>query len=396
MKGKIIAISLLGLFLSIASVVDSNAYEIKDYMPLQVGNTWIYTGNYQFSIPGTEVVNGATTFKFQSSPSSYGLFTNDSNGLRLYAGDGEVITPPLTLFGATFDIGDVFSASGAIGAGNSITVIHEILGFEQLSVPAYSGECLKVGVSVNLLNGADYTEEIWLAQGIGLIKVKNHNLTDEGYLWGLDNELLSYNATPALWPLEIGELIIYTRTDNSEYSWTVRLEVLEIVKLGQNEYYHLRKSNYRPGEIEDMYFRSTVDSVYYWNGTEEFLLFKTGPIGTKWTSEDTVTEITAMESVMVPYGGTFNAYVFKKNNPSENSPFWYDYFVPGFGFIKEVDYWTNNAPKIQKLIWKGKIFTQGQLDQAVLNERKKYDPSVDGIISLEEAIHALQIVSGVK
>ena len=197
MKRKTGAISLLFLFLSIAGVNDSNAYLIKDYMPIQVGNTWFYTGGYQASISGTEIVNDITTFILQQdSPSCYVLLTNDSNGLCIYAGDGGVIDPPLTLFEATFNVGDVFSASGVIGSNNSVTVTHTMLGFEQLSVPAHSGESLKVGVNVNLLNGADYTEEIWLAQHIGIIKIINHNITDEGFLWGPDdNELQGYNVT---------------------------------------------------------------------------------------------------------------------------------------------------------------------------------------------------------
>ena len=196
MKGKSRVISLLLLFF-ISIVSDSNAYEIKDYLPLQVGNTWSYTGGYQISISGTEVVNSTTTFIWESSPPpSSGLFTNDSNGLCLYAGDGKYITPAMTLIGSTFSVGDEFYASGTSDSGNSLTIIHEIIGFEQLSVTAYSGESLKVGVSVYLKEGADYTEDIWLAQGIGLIKVINYNETDEGFIWGQDNELQSYNVIP--------------------------------------------------------------------------------------------------------------------------------------------------------------------------------------------------------
>jgi hypothetical protein len=194
MKGKSRAIALV-LFLFTAMVTDSNAYEINDYMPLQVGNTWLYTGDYQISITGTEVVNGTTTFIFANSLTGYGLFAIDADGLTLYAGDGVYITPPLTLIGSTFDVGNVFTATGVLGSGESITVTHDIIGFEQLSVPAYSGESLKVGVSVVLGNGADYTEEIWVAEGIGLVKMINHNSEDEGFLWGLDNELLSYHVT---------------------------------------------------------------------------------------------------------------------------------------------------------------------------------------------------------
>jgi len=42
------------------------------------------------------------------------------------------------------------------------------------------------------------------------------------------------------------------------------------------------------------------------------------------------------------------------------------------------------------------MFTQEQLNQAVLNERRRWDINDDNKISLEEAIHALQVVSGIR
>ncbi|MFC1858787.1 hypothetical protein ACFL9U_12300 [Thermodesulfobacteriota bacterium] len=42
------------------------------------------------------------------------------------------------------------------------------------------------------------------------------------------------------------------------------------------------------------------------------------------------------------------------------------------------------------------FFTQDQLDQAILNEKEKWDINSDGNIGLEEAIRALQIISGIR
>ena len=42
------------------------------------------------------------------------------------------------------------------------------------------------------------------------------------------------------------------------------------------------------------------------------------------------------------------------------------------------------------------MFTQEQIDQAVLNEKQKWDINGDNKIGLEEAIHALQIISGTR
>ncbi|MEA3487380.1 MAG: DUF2012 domain-containing protein [Thermodesulfobacteriota bacterium] len=42
------------------------------------------------------------------------------------------------------------------------------------------------------------------------------------------------------------------------------------------------------------------------------------------------------------------------------------------------------------------MFSQEQIDQAVINERQRWDINGDNKISLEEAIHALQVVSGIR
>lgn len=44
----------------------------------------------------------------------------------------------------------------------------------------------------------------------------------------------------------------------------------------------------------------------------------------------------------------------------------------------------------------GGLYTQEQLDQAILNEIQKWDVGSDGKITLEEAIRALQVVSGIR
>ncbi|WP_300464984.1 hypothetical protein [Desulfobacula sp.] len=45
MKGKTIIILILCPCLIVIGVCDIRAHQTKDYFPLQVGNTWSYTGN---------------------------------------------------------------------------------------------------------------------------------------------------------------------------------------------------------------------------------------------------------------------------------------------------------------------------------------------------------------
>jgi hypothetical protein len=50
--------------------------------------------------------------------------------------------------------------------------------------------------------------------------------------------------------------------------------------------------------------------------------------------------------------GTFSCYVYEsysKEYDTGQTPYIYHYITPGLGMVKEVDYWTDNAPRIQEL-----------------------------------------------
>jgi len=70
-----------------------------------------------------------------------------------------------------------------------------------------------------------------------------------------------------------------------------------------------------------------------------------------------VKEIISIETVTVPFGTFDNAYVhrnfFDPDDPTQpNSPYWYEYVVPGVGLVEEVDYYwpeSMNPPTIAEL-----------------------------------------------
>ena len=165
-------------------------------------------------------------------------------------------------------------------------------------------------------------------------------------------------STPAfaelLLPLESGIVYEYSNSDNSGANWTTQIEVLEEVTLGSRKYYHIRARDFNQGDISDFNLRTTETEVYGWTGDGEELVFQIAPVGTKWSyidwdDDDIVAEIIAIEAVTVPYGGPYTAYVHRKYSPSENSPYQYEYVVPGLGFIKAVDYWFDNPPMVMEL-----------------------------------------------
>jgi len=160
------------------------------------------------------------------------------------------------------------------------------------------------------------------------------------------------SCTELLWPLEVGEVRQYSRTDVTGASWDVTLDVLETVVFHSNTYYHLLESNYRPGEVEHMYFRLTASTIYTWDveGATETIGFRLGRAGEMWVIGDEQAEILGTESVTVPYGGPYNAIVFRMKDIAEDSPYWFEYIVPGLGLVKEVDYWTDDPPRIMSLV----------------------------------------------
>lgn len=156
-------------------------------------------------------------------------------------------------------------------------------------------------------------------------------------------------ATKLFWPFKIGQVMEYTATDSMDNSWQITFEVLAKKTINSKSYFNVRLSNYSHGEPNELIdFRSTEDAVYYWDGSNDVLVWKEGPAGTTWTDGNTVTEIIGMELVNVPYGGPFNAYKYRMRNQN-GSPYWYNYFVPGLGLIKEVDDKADNPPQIMEL-----------------------------------------------
>ena len=147
-----------------------------------------------------------------------------------------------------------------------------------------------------------------------------------------------------LFPLETGMVFEHSAVNSTGNSWTITMEVLEEVSLGSNNYYHMRQWDHSPGEVDDFYLRSTDNAHYEWNGTSEILLWQVAPVGTTWVTGDNLVEIIAIESVTVPYGGPYEAYVHRTRNIVKDSLYWYDYIVPGLAPVKIIDYDERDYP----------------------------------------------------
>lgn len=165
-----------------------------------------------------------------------------------------------------------------------------------------------------------------------------------------------------LWPLQVGQWYEYQRSDSAGNVWTVRWDVVKEVTLDSQDYFHIHEVGYSERSPEDdFYIRSTDDAIYFYTGAGEALLFITSrPEGYSWTipehGEQDIATYVGTEIVEVPYGGPYTAYVYEMSSDTDNdgipdSPSWFEYFVPGIGIVKEIDYYTEtNPPKVLELV----------------------------------------------
>jgi len=130
-------------------------------------------------------------------------------------------------------------------------------------------------------------------------------------------------------------------------------------------YFHLQRWNYyNDGAWEDLgYARSTEQAVYMYNPSgPEDLVFQMASVGTEWRYQMSdgdyqVRKIYAIEPVMVPYGTFDTAYVHQNYtcvDPDDltkgQSTYFYEWMVPGVGYVKGVNDWGDNPLLTMELV----------------------------------------------
>jgi hypothetical protein len=170
-------------------------------------------------------------------------------------------------------------------------------------------------------------------------------------------------AEEEFFPMQFGTQFIYTQSNPMGNSWTAQLKVDDRqATFNGKVYYNLKGYNFYNKPVWEDYglLRSTIDEIYDGN---ERLEYKKAPVGTKWSiykPKDIYyykfIEVVGIESVTVPFGTFSEAYKFKKymqvdvNDANQGqSPYWYEWMVPGVGLVKKEDYRVDDAPVIQEL-----------------------------------------------
>ncbi len=177
-------------------------------------------------------------------------------------------------------------------------------------------------------------------------------------------------AGPLLFPLEVGLRLEFKRWDSADpvNEWPVVFEVDGKMTAKSFTYFHVQRWNRdNDGAVEDEgYQRSTEEALYLYNPTgEDRLRFQKAPVETKWSiyreAPDEfnwkVIEIVDICPVTVPYGTFDTAYVhlvYDCVDPEDLSKGktldWYEWIVPGIGYVKAVDHWGDNPPLTMELV----------------------------------------------
>ena len=168
----------------------------------------------------------------------------------------------------------------------------------------------------------------------------------------------SYGYAASLLPLEIGASYTYDVTDSSGNTWEMDTIVSGVAKVKVNwKKYFLGDlvGTDRDGGYQTILLRSTSNGVYQYAGfNNEFLRFQKAEVGTSWIYDkcgDTIErKIEAIETVTVPAGTFKRCMKTCGYNISSTPPILYEceWLKPGFGVVKEIDYYGVENPPIVK------------------------------------------------
>ena len=338
------------------------------------GDTWTYEkpDASRFTTTLSAITSGTNGGRLKLGNSTeWIVYDYVSNVFTIYETDEGGINPPLA-FPASAQAGQMIISSGEeflFLKAPSITVkagtFYDVLVLVWLD-SEFKSNAINAQLGLGSTIAAAVTDVDWYDSGMGLIKqmgVDAATGTIDGGFELLDTSV-PVPANAALWPMNVGQTWVYSRTDGNGFSWNVELTILEQVEkatCNSEQFFHFSNTNYDNAEgVKDNYVRSTVDAVYFCDDVAgELASFRANvPVGTTWTIEDDEHKRIENKSIHVPYFGQDasgndifrETFVFKMRDVVENSPFWYEYFVPGVGLVQEVDEWTDNPPKNLKLV----------------------------------------------
>jgi hypothetical protein len=163
------------------------------------------------------------------------------------------------------------------------------------------------------------------------------------------------SAAP-FWQFHVGHTSKYSKTDSAATpnQWVVTMEVVGTATPGgactSAQYYQIKECNYDGDDAgcaspEYMYLAVTENAGYRCVGGVEYKFFQTGDGGTTWdhAAEGGGTryyEVTGKWN----HGDLYIIRSYTVDGGGITQPACINFFMRGFGMIKEVDLWAANAP----------------------------------------------------
>jgi hypothetical protein len=186
-------------FMMNSAVMAATSYTIAEYFPFTGGNVWFY--DRDIFIVGTETLafgqyDGRAMYNASELYSEHGFFHFGNDGWRLVGLQGyvdgftlDLSDTPVVMANAEMEVGQ--SITSTIPAGklddDEITLRSTLVSVQTVNVPAGTfQDCLKFEMEVTDSPGTVYTENLWLAKGVGIVKAYRKSETpfdNDGCLW---------------------------------------------------------------------------------------------------------------------------------------------------------------------------------------------------------------------
>ena len=199
--------------------------------------------------------------------------------------------------------------------------------------------------------------------GIGIVLISLLILVSSQVLAAPPTDTICKGKCAFFFPLNIGDLFIYGAVDSGGNRWNMYFEISGEAKIAMNSttYATFEVRGYDYDMVDKISLnlgRSTANEFYNYNGNgEEHLVWRNASVSTFWTyvryGHAEKRKVEAIEDIAT-LAGTFFACLKICNYGIDDlaNPILYtcEWIKPGFGMVKEVDYYTDNATVEYKLI----------------------------------------------
>jgi hypothetical protein len=155
----------------------NDIYRVCNYFPLDPTNQWLYTtGDYFISDDTRKCSSGYSGILYATTLYEYSSYVQ--NGSRGFLGAGcqydegvfEDMGTRITIFPPQMEVGQTVTSSFT-KFGQKSTVAVTLVGLEAITVTAGTFTTLKIEIMINDIGKCSYKTTIWLAKGIGPIKI---------------------------------------------------------------------------------------------------------------------------------------------------------------------------------------------------------------------------------